>query len=162
MILVSLSSGLLVNPVRTGLEDVRSIPELKMAVQIVQEDPEGIWAVEGEGYPFINALLTKGARTLNSTSVYPDLERWRMLDPDGAYENCYNRYAHIQIHYAEDADTVPKFQLRGGDNFEVWLTDEDFRKLGIDYVFTTSDLPEDKGFQKTGQAGGFAVYRIGK
>ena len=162
IILVSLSSGLLVNPVRTGLEDIRSIPELKMVEQIVQEDPEGIWAVEGVGYPITNALLMKGARTLNSTNVYPDLDRWRMLDPDGAYEEYYNRYAHIVIHYAEDADTTPKFQLLGADYFDVRLTAGDFRKLGIDYVFTTSDLPEDKGFQKTGQTGAYAVYRIGQ
>ena len=154
---VSLVSGLLVNPVRVGLNDISEVPELRMVKTIVQQNPDGKWIVEGLHYPYTNYLLVKGARTINSTNVYPDLARWKMIDPDGKYENCYNRYAHIMVDYGENPE---KFHLINEDQFKVWLNLEDLQKLGVDYIFTRTDFSEENGFVKLDQVGDFAVYQL--
>ena len=40
-----------------------------------------------------------GAKTVNSVNVYPDLDKWHVIDPNGQYEEVYNRYAHILVDF---------------------------------------------------------------
>ena len=159
VIVVSLFSSFLVNPVRAGESDVQSIQELQIAESVAQKDPDAIWAIEGMGYPMNNALLLKGIRTINSTNIYPDVEKWRLIDEDGKYDGVYNRYAHISIVYTED-EQRDRFELISEDLFQINMSLAVMKKLGIKYIFTQNDFSSVNGFNLMMTAGNFKIYAI--
>ena len=94
-----------------------------------------MWIVEGS-YPLTNVPIMVGAPTINSTNVYPDLERWHQLDPDGQYESVYNRYAHINVTLT---DEETRFDLLQADQFLLTLSFKDMEKLNVGYVLSAQD-----------------------
>lgn len=153
-------TGSLVNPVRAGVREVEQLPELERAYEISKEDRDALWIVEGEKYPITNALLLKGIKTINSTNVYPDIERWSMIDPSA--EDIYNRYAHIEIKLISDAEKNQKknqrFELIEQDCFRVYLTYNDLKKLDVSYIFSSSVI-EDERLELLDSIGAYHIYR---
>ena len=153
-------TGSLVNPVRAGVRAVEQLPELERAYEISKEDRDALWIVEGEKYPITNALLLKGIKTINSTNVYPDIERWSMIDPSA--EDIYNRYAHIEIKLISDAEKNQKknqrFELIEQDCFRVYLTYNDLKKLDVSYIFSSSVI-EDERLELLDSIGAYHIYR---
>lgn len=159
IIIVSLFSGLLVNPVRAGEKDVQAIPELKMAKRIAEDDPEAIWMVEGVGFPINNVLLLEGIKTINTTNVYPNVSKWKQIDQEDHYADVYNRYAHIQMIYTEQIPDE-KFALLNADYYQVFVNMSDLRTLNIKYVFTPNDLSETDGFHHIETTGNYKVFAV--
>lgn len=155
---ISIFSTGLVNPIRMGVEDVENIPELLMVEKIVEQKPESIWVVEGVGYPITDAIIMKGAKTINSTNIYPDLDRWKQIDPESEYEYCYNRFAHIYIEYSEES--TEKFELLNPDYFHVNLSYEELKELGVDYLFTPHDFTMDPKVTLIDMVSGYSVYAL--
>ncbi len=160
-LLIVLVSGVLVNPIRQGtalLQEDSLIQEIR---QVEQEEP-GTWIVESAGYPLINIPVLAGAPTINSTNVYPNLERWAQLDPDGSNEETYNRYAHILITLTDEEPT--EFELRQADVFHLTLNIEDLSKLGGSYILTTRNLEELENeeihFQLLSQVKSYYIYKV--
>ena len=158
-IMVMMMSGFLVNPVRSGEKSVKNVPELVMVENVVKQDPEAVWIVEGAGYPVTNFLLLKGARTVNSTNVYPMLDRWKSIDEEGKYEDIYNRYAHILINYG-DGEGEEKFSLMNPDYFMVYLNYSELKKLNVEYIFTCKDLSGDEKLTQIDSEGVYSVYKL--
>ena len=131
------TSGL-VNPIRLGSNDVTEIDELQAVSDIVEMDSDAIWAIEDE-MPLINTLLMVGARTINSTNVYPDLDKWNILDPTGEFDYIYNRYAHITIELVDDESEANIFELLYPDAFKLNITIDQMRLLNIKYLFTKKE-----------------------
>jgi hypothetical protein len=104
-----------------------------------------------------------GAPTINSTNVYPTLERWHLLDPDGSEEEIYNRYAHISMNLT-NTDNETNFVLKSPDLFEVNLNINDLEKMEAAYVFTKRDLSmlssEKVSFDELADENGFKIYTI--
>ncbi|MCR5592137.1 MAG: hypothetical protein K6F79_00125 [Saccharofermentans sp.] len=158
IIVTLLISGLLVNPVRIGVRSIEEVPILQLVSKTVSEDPDGIWIVEGIGYPYNNYLVMEGARTINSTNPYPDLERWGSIDEGEDDSEVYNRYAHMRIVYDNNPDE--EFVLTYEDNFTVSVNDDELRSLGVDYIFTDRVFEETDPFQLIGSENGFNVYKV--
>ena len=164
---IIIASGILVNPIRVGVKAVTDIPELRMAEKVSQADREALWIVEGEEYPVTDTLLFKGIRTVNSTNVYPDLERWKLLDPAGEYEDIYNRYAHIEM-ILHDGDLPDRFELIHPDTIRVNVSYEDLMALGVRYIFTKNELDSEsyanesdsERYEKIDQEGEYLIYRL--
>lgn len=156
---VIILTGLLINPIRAGISDVESIPELCMIREIVNKSPDSLWAVVGTPYPITNFPLLAGAPTVNSTNVYPTIDRWKTVDPSGLYENTYNRYAHIEIDVTTDDDCSEKFILTSDDAFTVYLTPSELKQLGVAYIFTCGEMNEDF-FDKIDETNNSYVYNI--
>ncbi len=156
-------TGVLVNPVQKGADFIYENP-LVQAIGEINEEEEGRWLVEGLVYPMNNIPLFVGASTINSTSYYPDLERWRQLDPDGDQEYLYNRFAHVQV-YLTDAGASWFEEGIAGDRLNVWLDVGDLEKMGADYILTGNQLEqydrEGQRFQLLEQVGAFRIYRVG-
>ena len=150
--------GILVNPIDLGTKTVQNIPELTMIQEVVENDPNSVWIVENVGYPITNFPIMKGAKTVNSTNVYPDLDRWKMIDNEGTYEAVYNRYAHIQIMYSEEYEE--KFTLNNPDYFTVYLNYDEMKKLGVKYIFTNRDLSFDDNITEVRCTGSYYVFEI--
>ena len=144
MISVCLISGALTNPVRSGVDDIQMNPDVQMIRQIVENDPEATWIVEGEYFPTTNLPLLAGARTINCTNIYPDLERWRIIDPEREYEDCYNRYAAvIQVIRRNQEGDKPEFILNNDLSYTVYMSDAEMKSLGTKYVLSREKLSGD-------------------
>ncbi len=137
-LLVSTLGGALVNPVRVGINDVLSMEWVKTIDEIDGSENDKLWAVVGDNYiPGGNICLLASAACINTTYVYPDLDRWHIIDEDAEYEYVYNRYCHCEVYIKESGDA--EFELLENDAIRVTLTIDDLAKLGVDYI--TSRTP---------------------
>ncbi|WP_423219223.1 DUF7657 domain-containing protein [Acetobacterium malicum] len=158
-------AGLFVNPVVSGLDAVYQQNLIKKIQQINSAD-NGLWIVDSGaeiGFPIINLPLMAGAPTINSTNVYPVLERWHLLDPDGSEEDIYNRYAHISMNLT-NTNSETNFALKSPDLFEVNLNIADLEKLEVSYVFSKRDLStlsnEEVSLIELADENGFKIYTV--
>lgn len=162
-ICVSLFAGFSVNPIQQGIDVIYENELTKDIYQVtIDDDDEGLWLVEGVSYPMINLPVMVGASTINSTNVYPNLERWKKLDPTGQYEEIYNRYAHISVDIQTDSPT--NFQLIQADVFKVNLNVNDLKTLGVEYILSPNDLEqhndENQTFNLIEQDGDYKIYQV--
>ena len=127
-------AGLCVNPVQQGIAPLAQNELLAQAQSIAHTDPDAAWA--GDDSIASQALLASGLRTVTSVAIYPDLDTWRAIDPAGAYEDDYNRYAHISLSLADGETSFTS----GPDSFAVQLNPDDVAKLGIRYWLSREDL----------------------
>ncbi|MBE6504613.1 MAG: hypothetical protein E7Z73_02555 [Methanobrevibacter millerae] len=159
VILISFTAGFLVNPIDYGTDVVLENDFINQVEFIVQQDPNANWLASD--IP-INYLLVAGAKTVNSVNVYPDLDKWHILDPNGENEEVYNRYAHITVDFQNTTNTT--FNLVTGDVFTVNFNVNDLEKLNISYISTTKDLElfnnENVTFEKVYQKDIFKIYHV--
>jgi len=158
-------SGMFVNPVTRGLDVIYS-QDIVKEISAINEKESGLWIVDAgsdSGFPIINIPLMVGAPTINSTNVYPDLDRWYLLDPDKSYEDIYNRYAHISMNIVEN-EPESTFELTFPDQFRVNLNVSDLKLLEIRFVLSRRELSafsnENISFNEIARANGFMVYEI--
>lgn len=135
-----------VNPIEQGLDTLYENGILE-EIQNIDAKDSGLWMVEGGGFPANNYTIMAGVKTLNSTSTYPNIEKWSKIDTNHKYEECYNRYAHILINLQKDAET--NFELISADTFKINLNINDIEKYKPKYIFTINDLSEFNNDRET-------------
>ena len=135
VIFISFTAGALVNPVDYGTDVVLENDFIHEVDSIVQKDPDAKWLVYDLA---INYLTVVGAKTVNSVNVYPDLDKWHVIDPNSQYEEVYNRYAHILVDFQNESNTT--FILKSSDLFTVNFNVNDLEKLNISYIASNKDL----------------------
>lgn len=159
--IVLMFTSFLINPIRKGLDVITEQPVGK-EIQKIESQESGLWIVEGAGYPLFNFPIMYGASTINSTNVYPNLDRWKLLDPDGQYEEIYNRYAHITIELVNEEEA--RFELIVQDAFKLYLPVNKLKDLDVKYIFTVNDLEkfknENVNFEKLYEEYGVRIYKI--
>ena len=128
-VLLSLATGALVNPVMRTTDAIYDKP-LSQAVQQIQQEEPGTWISTDSCVS--NFLISNGAPTVNSCNIIPAAERWKQIDPNGVFEEVYNRYAHIMVCFGEET----KFELLSPDLFQVQLSFQDLQTLGVRYICT--------------------------
>lgn len=157
---IVLVSGVCVNPVQRGIDAISSNPLYTMAEAIADENEGALWVAEGS-HALSNLLAAAGAPSLSSTNIYPNIDLWKKLDPEGKYEEAYLRYAHVvvDIEPTENADT---FELLTADSFRLNLTPEDLKDLGVKYVLTdeTHEDTEIVTFNELGRADDYIFYEL--
>ena len=165
---VVLASSIWINPVAKGVPEITKSETMKQIRDLVKEDPQAIWLVVDMAYPATNIPAMAGADCLNTTQTYPQKKRWEMLDPEGEYEDIYNRYCHIRA----SLGSKTMLELVSTDYVEVTLSPEDLKKLNIRYIVSTNDFDEkivagttniftDSGieFQKYYEGAQLSIYR---
>ena len=162
MALMMLSMGATVNPINSGVNTIYKMPVGQKISEIVHQDKKSLWLVEG-GIVLNNFPIMFGAPTINSVNIYPVLERWQKLDPNGENFKIYNRYAHIFIRL-QNAPTEFIFGS-GADNFQINLNIEDLKTLEVKYI-----LSQNGDFQNFSNAntkitklyedGGAFIYQV--
>ena len=135
---VVLASSIWINPVAKGVPEITKSETMKQIRDLVKEDPQAIWLVVDMAYPATNIPAMAGADCLNTTQTYPQKTRWEMLDPEGEYEDIYNRYCHIRA----SLGSKTMLELVSPDYVEVTLSPEDLKKLNIRYIVSTNDFDE--------------------
>ena len=153
--LLSVAAGAFVNPVQKGLASVKELPPVQ-AVEAANLPKDTVLAVEAE-WPAPDALLFSGKRILNSTFPYADPEKWRLVDPEGRWQEVWNRLCHVTLTVAEENSGGEKFALVDFDHISVFLTPAELRILGVQVLVTQKDYPE---WTLLGESGSWKTYRL--
>jgi hypothetical protein len=156
-------TGMLVNPVQVGAEAVLTSP-LYQAISEIRAEDSGKWIVgDVPQWVVINLPIMAGAPTINSTNVYPAMERWETLDPEGLYSEVYNRYAHMLVDIQNDAPTW--FELYGPDAPIAHIYIEDLKTLEVSYILSPAgamDSFEQNSvvFEEIRRIEPYSIYKI--
>lgn len=156
--------GGLVNPVRSGIAAVENNTLLNKIEEIDSKEA-GMWALIEIGLPEINMPMMVGAKTLNSSSVYPNLDLWNKIDEERKYEDVYNRYAHIFITLVPNEEETT-FELLAPDVIRIFMTYEDIKTLGVNYLvrgakFEPYDVDnEDFMLEELYKDDSYVIYKI--
>jgi len=157
--------GMTVNPVQQGAGIVADNDLVELVNQINADNPadgQDVTIVDGEWY-YANLLAANGIETLNSTNAYPNFKTWKIIDPEGKYEEAYNRYAHVTVELVEDSSY---FELKQPDLIKLYLSVSDLSKLNVKYVVSQRDLQQSDNpllnlsVVLLGQRGSFYVYEV--
>lgn len=159
--LMMLAIGATVNPISSGVDVIYKMPIGQKISEIVQQDNKSLWIVESHGL-IKDFPIMLGAPTINSVNVYPVLDRWQKLDPDGENFKIYNRYAHIDI---ELKNEPTEFIFGGADNFRIKLNVADLKTLEVAYILSNrNDLQNlsaaDIKITKIYEDAGSFIYKI--
>ena len=162
ILIICIMCGAFVNPIRTGTGPIADSP-LTVKVSELSADTDGRWIVEGVDWASAgNLFAASGAKVVNTTNVYPNVDLWKIVDPDGSQEEYYNRYAHIRVNLSTTEPTG--FQLAFVDSLILTLNVDDLQKLGVEYIYSTNELEKfDSGkisFDKVWSDEGGAIYRV--
>ncbi|NLT10945.1 MAG: hypothetical protein GXY06_00800 [Clostridiaceae bacterium] len=158
IVLLCAATTLTVNPIVKGLDVMTTKPLARGIQSIVKEDPKAIWialdSMVDSGY-----LVANGAPTINSVNTVPNMALWEKLDPEGQYNEVYNRYAHMVISI-EEGPTTPS--LVQADFMTVKLAYEDLEKTGAEYLLSSSPKENTDYYQLEllYNGGGKYIYRV--
>ncbi len=91
-----LAAGATVNPIARGISPLISHPLEQKVHQIAESDGDAHWlALNSMSLQQIG--IANGAKMLNAANFYPDYGKWKITDPEGKYDDVYNRYAYIIV-----------------------------------------------------------------
>ena len=136
IITVSIMAGATVNPIVQGI-DVLHKTELATQIQkVVEQDKGAKWIALNNVYA--QYLIANGAKTLNGVNRYPNHKMIDILDPNKEYEEVWNRYAHIIINLGYET----KFNLDAKDVYDITLTYDNIKDLGIKYCYVHIKLDD--------------------
>ena len=127
-----------IQPLQRGLAPIMDNQLARVASDIEAEDGGGGWVAFDVGATVRGTLVATGADVVSGVSFYPDEQAWSRLDPDGEYEDVWNRYAHVFFTVAPPA-TEPVIELLQDDALVVHVDPcaEELRRLGVRYVVST-------------------------
>jgi hypothetical protein len=138
MFSVIIVSGAMVNPINIGLGDIYHNDLTPEVQSIRSSNPKASWIALNSNA--MGAFLySNGVKDLDGTNYYPDMQKWKLLDPNGKYKDIYNRYAHIVFNLTKDATT---FSTPSPDCLTVNLNVNDLKKLKVTYLLTTGKLEQ--------------------
>ena len=153
--------GFTVNPIVRGTDMITESPILKSAKEIHDAD-EGLWLVEAIGFPGANYLIMNGIPTVNSTNAYPNMELWKKFDPEGKYQEIYNRYAHIYIEVVDEV--TERFVLPMPDTMHLYITADELKLMDIKYIFTVRVMEnyenENVDFDLIYNENNYHIYKV--
>jgi hypothetical protein len=136
-----------INPVMRGLSPLLDSAAFNAINRIRSAHPEDKWIVYHTRY-FAQLVKATGATVFNGTKIVPDLQLMRQLDPSGANEFVYNRYANIGCevsrlsHEASASLVYP--------DYYIWFLPPDLPALsesGYRYVLIPKEWPEAAAYR---------------
>ena len=156
LVVVAVAVAGWVNPIYRGLLDLRTTDVAK-AVAATEEAAPGAWV--GMGSMSSIAMLRETAvESFSGTQGYPTEHMWKLIDPTGANEDVWNRYAHVlwtvdpaaQPYALPAADTVVvKFDSCG-----------QFAQANVAHVLTQEPLDQPCVRLRTSLTEPTSTYRI--
>lgn len=158
IILLCAATTMTVNPIVKGLDVMTTKPLSKGIQTIVEEDPSAKW-IALDSLVDSGFLVANGAPTVNSVNTVPNMALWEKLDPEGQYNEVYNRYAHMMVSI-EDGPTEPS--LIQADLMTVKLSPSDLEKTGAKYLLSSSEKESTTYYQLECIycEGGKYIYRV--
>lgn len=124
-------SGCCVNPLMQGTAAIEDYAFLRVARKEIEASPDALWLALGEDQ-VQGLLLANGARVFNAVSFYPDVEKWKLLDPEGTMWETENRYSHMEVHLKSSGET--EITLLAPDLIRLDLPVSELKRLGIAFL----------------------------
>jgi hypothetical protein len=132
------------NPLSRGFAPLES-SSMYEGIKLIRDfqrnqNAQSMWLVSGgPSVPNIGTMAAAmGVHTLTGVFYHPQLDQWRVFDPDGLQAITYNRYA--EIHYAPLApgDTTVQFVLATPGSFNVRMAPDHpaLKKLNVGFALT--------------------------
>jgi len=138
LVLFSFWQTSLINPVRHGLGPLTESP-LRRAVESLKRGAptDAGWIAFVADATVKGTLSAAGVNNISGVSPYPDRAAWEILDPAGANEDIWNRYAHISFAPGIPG-AAPTFTLRAPDDVLIIIDPcaRELRELGARFVVT--------------------------
>ncbi len=157
-----LFSGATVNPIEKGVGAIYNHPISRTISEIAQQEPESRWLCADCSFLLSNYTMANGVKVLSATNFYPDLDKWVILDPDGKYEDVYNRYANQTATIGEEESSVELIQA---DLLSMKLNPEAIKEMEIQYLLSAVDYREllskyDVDCEYIDGQDGYNIYRL--
>lgn len=149
-------TGLCINPLQHGTDVLYEDQTIEQINNITQSDSNSSWIVVSDYAQINNIPIIVGAKTINTTNTYPNMNLWKQIDPYETYKDIYNRYANIMIDITND-DT--SFELNAPDNIQVNINANDLNKLNVSYILCNKPL-DQYGFNLVSTANNYYIYSI--
>ena len=167
LIVTSLVTGIYVNPIQKGVKPITDKPVAKEIQKIVNEDSKNnLWVVDEASFYLPNYVLANGARVINSTNIYPNMELYKtILGEEEANKKetklIYNRYAHVSLEITDHNDV----ELLYSDSIKIYITPEKLKELSVKYILSTRNNldefnTEDEVFEKIYDEYGLYIYKL--
>lgn len=153
-------SGMTVNPIQRGIAPVTESAFATALADVLEQDPDATVMAEGPWY-YANLCAALGAPTIGTTNMYPDMAFWHTVDPTGAYDEYYNRYAHVNAYLVEGESVVSQLTQ---DSVSLGLSADLLDDLGVTYLVSVNDRAGETmggvSFELVGQGNNLYIYRI--
>lgn len=141
MIVLTITGAICVNPITKGVYAITDINIAKEMQKVVAENSNALWISYDDTMLLANYLVANGAKTINSTNIYPNEEFYRNVLGDEKLEEkreIWNRYAHVIIELSEENDV----ELKDKDKVILYITPEKLKEQNIKYIVTKSEKSE--------------------
>ncbi len=137
MCIIAIIAGIAVNPIVSGTKVIYQTEISKEIRKIKKEEKDAIWL----GRHNLNGqyLIANGVKCISGVNTYPNFDWLKIVDPEGKYNEVYNRFAHINIILSDKTE----FRLLGQDIYEAELTYKNLKDLNVKYYFTNTELTEE-------------------
>lgn len=137
MCIIAIIAGITVNPIVSGTKVIYKTEISKEIRKIKEEEKDAIWI----GRHNLNGqyLIANGVNCISGVNTYPNFDWLKIVDPEGKYNEVYNRFAHINIILSNKTE----FRLLGQDIYEAELTYQNLKDLKVKYYFTNTELTEE-------------------
>ncbi|MDD8048042.1 MAG: hypothetical protein PHH04_00435 [Thomasclavelia sp.] len=132
-------SGFTINPIVIGNNAVDNT-ELAKEVQKISTKNNGLWIAATNDTFSGNYLLANGAKVFGATNFYPDYGKWKIIDKDKKYDDCYNRYANMKVALVDEKTNMNNPH---SDVVNVNLNYNDLKSLNISYIYINRDISSD-------------------
>ena len=161
-IVIAFASGLIVNPIIRTTDIIYTKPVSVKMAEIRNAEPDALWIGEAVDFHVSNYMVANGIRTLNSTSVYPNVEFFKKYLGDGAQsrEYEYNRYCHNVVFLSNEESNISLTQM---DKLSWTMNYKDLDKFGVDYILTTRNLNRagfDREFEMVYYEDGLYIFKV--
>lgn len=142
-VLVVLGPYYLVNPLSQGLGPLIDNPVYQAVKQDSVSKPDARWVAYGDNL-LGNLIIATGAEVIDGYKYTPDMELYRVFDPNGAAANIYNRYANVSFEEMDAGQKRPLFVLLYPDAFTIKADpcSEQLRALGVN-LFAFAYQPKE-------------------
>lgn len=164
--LLVIATAALFNPLSTNLDHIYD-SELAHAIQQInlrsQEKP--LWITYGGNHVGVLVSIL-GGRSVQGIQFPPQFSIWHALDPGGAEEDKYNRYAEVFYWFPKDESQIVFTNTREGAlRVDVSPNNPALRSIGVRYVILFGDAqkafnPEKLTPVYNSVYGNFSIYEI--
>ena len=157
--LVVVVIGMCVNPIQRGTDSLTNNSMLQPIQEVAATGGENdLWVTDNATLG--QACVSQAIPVINCVNVYPNLKLWQRIDPQGTFEQAYNRYAYINMHLGSETS----FQVPQPDLLDVTIRPDDVPKLGVTHWLSTEDLSpwntETTRFEPVVSSGPYTVYAV--
>ncbi len=137
-------SNFMINPIAKGMPAMTDKDLMRNITEIRAKDPDAKWIAYGSNI-LANYLIATGVNVINGTKFIPDMDMYKVLDPDGSHKKVYNRFAHVHcLPFNPDSKNPDdmKWIIDNEDAFTLCIPprSKGLRDIGVKYIMSNRTL----------------------